>query len=75
VFETANVRIHLGVEQNFTPARKAHPGLLVTELKVLSLRLTNAGHEVTEAERLEGYQHVYVNDPLGNRLELLQELE
>ena len=73
-FETANIRIHLGVEQNFTPARKAHPGLLVIELKVLSFRLTNAGYEVTEAEPLEGYLHVYVNDPFGNRLELLQAL-
>ena len=73
-FETANVRIHLGVEQNFTPARKAHPGLLVTELRVLLLRLTNGGYAVTEAEPLEGYLHVYVNDPFGNRLELLQAL-
>jgi len=73
-FETANLRIHLGVEQNFTPARKAHPGLLVIELKVLSFRLTNSGYEVTEAEPLEGYLHVYVNDPFGNRLELLQTL-
>jgi catechol 2,3-dioxygenase-like lactoylglutathione lyase family enzyme len=73
-FETANVRVHLGVEQKFTPARKAHPGLLVTDLKVLGLRLTNAGYEVTEAEPLEGYLHVYVNDPFGNRLELLQAL-
>jgi len=73
-FETTNVRNHHGVELNFAPARKAHPGLLVIELKVLSFRLTNAGYEVTEAEPLEGYLHVYVNDPFGNRLELLQAL-
>jgi len=39
---------------------------------LLSGRLTEAGFEVTSGEPLEGYEHIYVNDPFGNRLELLQ---
>jgi catechol 2,3-dioxygenase-like lactoylglutathione lyase family enzyme len=71
-FERDKIRVHLGVEQDFRPARKAHPGLLVRNLQELSERLVNAGHEVSDAEPLEGYEHIYVNDPFGNRLELLQ---
>ena len=71
-FETASVRIHLGVEQDFRAARKAHPGLLVRDLKELTTRLASAGYEVTSAEPLQGFEHVYVNDPFGNRLELLE---
>jgi catechol 2,3-dioxygenase-like lactoylglutathione lyase family enzyme len=70
-FESDGVKIHLGVEQNFRPARKAHPGLLVRDLQLLSKRLGSAGHEVTNGEPLDGYQHIYVNDPCGNRLEFL----
>ncbi len=70
-FERGNLRVHLGVEQDFRPARKAHPGLLVRDLKLLSKQLADAGYEVTTGEPLEGYEHIYVNDPFGNRLELL----
>jgi catechol 2,3-dioxygenase-like lactoylglutathione lyase family enzyme len=73
-FETQNVRIHLGVEQEFRPALKAHPGLLVRDLKTLSSQLAGAGYELKPAEPLDGYEHVYVNDPFGNRLELLQRM-
>ena len=68
----AEDRVHLGVERDFRPARKAHPGLLVRDVKSLSVRLTEAGYEVTPGEPLEGDAHIYANDPFGNRLELLQ---
>lgn len=71
-FEGEGVRIHLGVDPEFRPARKAHPGLLVTDLAHLADRLREAGHDVVEGEPLEGYAHVYVDDPFGNRLELLE---
>lgn len=71
-FESASVRVHLGVEIDFRPARKAHPGILVRDLQLLLGRLREAGYEVINAEPLEGYEHVYVNDPFGNRLELLE---
>ena len=71
-FEDGAVKVHLGVEQNFTPARKAHPGLLVDSLSALALVLANAGHKVSQGEPLDGYEHLYVDDPFGNRVELLQ---
>jgi catechol 2,3-dioxygenase-like lactoylglutathione lyase family enzyme len=71
-FESHDIRLHLGVEQDFRPARKAHPGLLVRDLQILSERLAEAGYPVNDAEPMEGYEHLYVSDPFGNRLELLQ---
>jgi catechol 2,3-dioxygenase-like lactoylglutathione lyase family enzyme len=71
-FESATIRIHLGVEQDFRPARKAHPGLLVADLRMLAEQLRNAGYNLIEGEPMQGFQHLYVNDPFGNRLELLQ---
>ena len=71
-FENEDVKIHLGVERDFRPARKAHPGILVLDLAALCERLRDAGHGVTEDEPLPGYNRVYVDDPFGNRLELME---
>jgi catechol 2,3-dioxygenase-like lactoylglutathione lyase family enzyme len=71
-FEDGATKVHLGVDPDFRPARKAHPGLLVSELGDLVARLREAGHPVVEGELLEGYDHVYVEDPFGNRIELLE---
>ena len=71
-FENAGAKIHLGVDQDFRPARKAHPGLLVTDLRGLIDALRRAGYEVRDGEPLAGYVHAYFEDPFGNRLELMQ---
>ena len=71
-FESGALKIHLGVDSDFRPARKAHPGLLVRGLETLIEELRRAGHEITTDEPLEGYLRVYVNDPFGNRLELME---
>ena len=71
-FETDEIRIHLGIEQDFRPARKAHPAILVSDLKSLMKRLHAADILVIEGEPLEGYQHIYVSDPFDNRIEFLQ---
>lgn len=71
-FESEAVKIHLGVEEGFRPAKKAHPALLVTDLSSLLLQLEAAGVEIVNDEPLEGYDRVYVHDPFGNRLELLE---
>ncbi len=71
-FERGALKIHLGVDRNFTPARKAHPGLLVEDLPALIATLTAAGIAVNEDEPLEGYIRVYVDDPFGNRIELME---
>jgi catechol 2,3-dioxygenase-like lactoylglutathione lyase family enzyme len=71
-FESATVKLHLGVEADFRPARKAHPALLVDDLGSLVARLRVAGVELVDDEPLEGYDRVYAYDPFGNRLELLE---
>ncbi|MBJ7608546.1 MAG: VOC family protein [Candidatus Dormibacteraeota bacterium] len=71
-FELGTARIHLGVEPDFRPAKKAHPALLVDGLDGLVARLQRGGWAVREDEPLEGYQRVYVDDPFGNRIELME---
>jgi len=71
-FEGGSLRVHLGVEGDFRPARKAHPAFLVTGLDALTRRLRDAGIPVVTDEPLEGYNRIYVSDPFGNRLELLE---
>ena len=73
-FEGDEVRIHLGVENEFRPARKAHPALIVRDLQALAARLRAAGHECRAGEKLEGYERLFVDDPFGNRIELLEVL-
>ena len=70
-FEDGELRVHLGVESDFRPARKAHPALLVDDLAGLVATLEAAGANVTP-DPLDGYVRVYVDDPFGNRLELLE---
>ena len=71
-FERGPVKVHLGVDPDFRPARKAHAGLLVRGLDDLIAALQRAGYVVTTDEPLEGYLRVYVSDPFGNRLELME---
>lgn len=71
-FELATVKVHLGVEQDFRPARKAHPGLLVDDLEALATRLRAAGIALAADDAVPGQARYFVHDPFGNRLELLQ---
>jgi catechol 2,3-dioxygenase-like lactoylglutathione lyase family enzyme len=71
-FEANGVKIHLGVEQNFSPAKKAHPGLIVSDLSTLTETLELAGFPTSSNQPLEGYNRKYVSDPFGNRIELMQ---
>jgi catechol 2,3-dioxygenase-like lactoylglutathione lyase family enzyme len=71
-FERGALKIHLGVEADFRPARKAHPALLVVDLASLIVRLKEHNMQVIEDDPLEGYLRVYVVDPFGNRIELME---
>ena len=73
-FERGSLKVHLGVEADFLPARKAHPAFIVEDLVGLSATLATAGHPVRTDEPLEGYTRVYVDDPFGNRIELMEPL-
>jgi catechol 2,3-dioxygenase-like lactoylglutathione lyase family enzyme len=74
-FERDDVRVHLGVDGEFRAARKAHPAFLVRGLAALVRRLRAAGVEVVDDGLLPGYERVYVADPFGNRLELMEPKE
>jgi len=69
-FENDAVKIHLGVEPDFRPARKAHPALVVRDIQSLIDRLRSAGYDVRDDE-LARYQRAYVSDPFHNRIELI----
>jgi catechol 2,3-dioxygenase-like lactoylglutathione lyase family enzyme len=73
-FERDELKIHLGVESDFRPARKAHPALIVSDLRTLTDRLRVAGCTLRDDEPLEGYHRIYVDDPFGNRIELMEPL-
>ena len=71
-FRAAGLKLHLGVEEDFGPARKAHPGIQVADLDEVVRRLRGAGQEVTWDADFPGFRRVYAADPFGNRLEFLQ---
>jgi catechol 2,3-dioxygenase-like lactoylglutathione lyase family enzyme len=73
-FERGALKIHLGVEADFRAARKAHPALLVEDLPELKGALEAAGFTPKSDEPLPGYERTYVEDPFGNRIELLERL-
>ena len=71
-FEGSGVRLHLGVDSDFRPATRAHPGLLVDDLDVACERIVAAGHKVRPADDVPGVARVHTDDPFGNRIELIQ---
>lgn len=71
-FGGGGLEVHLGVEPGFRPARKAHPGILVTGLIGLATRLEASGATVTWDDSLYGYDRFHSHDPFGNRLEFLE---
>jgi catechol 2,3-dioxygenase-like lactoylglutathione lyase family enzyme len=71
-FAAGAAEVHLGVEDDFRPARKAHPALQVSSLAAALEACRAAGCEIVEAEPLEGNEHAYVADFFGNRIELIE---
>jgi catechol 2,3-dioxygenase-like lactoylglutathione lyase family enzyme len=71
-FERGALKLHLGVEAEFRPARKAHPALIVEDLPALAATLERAGYHCWTDEELAGYDRLYVDDPFGNRIELME---
>jgi len=71
-FQCGPLQLHLGVEADFRPARKAHPALLVTNLTELLNTLSVAGFEVRrDSDPIEGLDRAFTADPFGNRIELI----
>jgi len=70
-FASGHVQLHLGVEADFRPAKKAHPALRCRDYETLTSRLRAAGIEMTEDQNIPGVRRCHVFDPFGNRLELI----
>ena len=70
-FEAGGLRLHLGAEEGFVPARKAHPALVVDGIEALCAALEAAGHPVRTVEDVPGMVQRFTADPFGNRIELV----
>jgi catechol 2,3-dioxygenase-like lactoylglutathione lyase family enzyme len=71
-FAAGAQELHIGVEEPFSPARKAHPGLVVDDLDAIRARLREAGYEPEDNAAIAGVRRLFVHDPFGNRLEVRQ---
>jgi catechol 2,3-dioxygenase-like lactoylglutathione lyase family enzyme len=71
-FEDGELKVHLGVEKDFVPARKAHPAFIVEDLAGLTDTLKKGGYPLAHDQPLEGYDRIFVDDPFGNRIELME---
>lgn len=70
-FRANNVLLHIGVEEDFKPQKKAHPALIVSDLDALAQTLQSAGYPVSWDDFLPDRRRFYSTDPFGNRIEFL----
>jgi catechol 2,3-dioxygenase-like lactoylglutathione lyase family enzyme len=70
-FQSGGAQVHLGVEADFRPAKKAHPAFRCGDYEGLVSRLRAAGVQVTDAADIPGVRRCHVDDPFGNRIELI----
>ena len=70
-FASGDVQIHLGVEADFRAARKAHPALRCVNYEGLRERLRTAQIEIRDDENIPGVRRCHIDDPFGNRIELI----
>ncbi len=71
-FRSSSVEVHLGVEPDFRPAKKAHPAFIVESLDEIAKRLGEGGYPVDDEEPINGLNRFHSADPFGNRLEFLE---
>ncbi|MEV7143624.1 glyoxalase [Streptomyces tauricus] len=71
-FRADGVHLHLGIDRDFRPAKKAHPGLRVVGIDTYAARLAAGGAPVIWDTELPGHRRFYSEDPVGNRLEFLE---
>ena len=70
-FRGGAVELHLGAERDFRAAKKAHPALRVIDYDALVARLRAAGVAVRDDDELAGVRRSFIDDPFGNRIELI----
>jgi catechol 2,3-dioxygenase-like lactoylglutathione lyase family enzyme len=73
-FVAGAVNLHLGIELDFTPAKRAHPAFVVDGLDTILASCERAGITTKPDTSFNGFRRVHVFDPFGNRLELMERL-
>lgn len=71
-FESGSVSVHLGVDPDFRPAKKAHPAFLVDDIEAMRAVLEAAGYQTRDDKPVAGYRRFFTDDPFGNRIEIMQ---
>ncbi|ETT81462.1 VOC family protein [Viridibacillus sp. FSL R5-0477] len=71
-FEFAHYQIHIGIEEPFTPAKKAHPAFEIENIEALKSHLSKNDIKFINDDDLPGANRIYINDPFGNRIEILE---
>lgn len=71
-FGSDNVTVHLGIDDDFRPARRAHPAFRVEGLEELRQACEAAGHETIIDDAIPGWNRFFVYDPFGNRIECME---
>jgi catechol 2,3-dioxygenase-like lactoylglutathione lyase family enzyme len=71
-FRAGAAEVHVGIEDGFVPARKAHPGIAVGDVEALARVVEGAGAPVSWDENIPGLRRFHTADPVGNRLEFQQ---
>ena len=71
-FQCGSLQLHLGVEKNFNPAKKAHPALRVVGLETLLTTLRDGGFSVVDDVSIPEIRRSFTEDPFGNRIELIE---
>lgn len=74
-FERGTLRVHLGIEADFRPAKKAHPALVVEDYEACLARVQQAGLDFRSAENLGKSRRGFLDDPFGNRVELVEAVD
>ncbi|MBV1693776.1 MAG: glyoxalase [Hyphomicrobiales bacterium] len=72
-FTNGVVHVHLGVDPDFVPARKAHAAFRATGIERFATMLAAAGHQVQWDGAVSGVRRLFTADPFGNRIELISE--
>lgn len=73
-FDCGSQELHVGVEEDFLPAKKAHPAFLVADLTAMQSQLEKRGVEIKHQPPLPNAKRIFIEDPFGNRIELLERL-
>ena len=71
-FMCGKQELHIGVEKGFRPAKKAHPAFLLENLSGFQARLEKAGVEIRHQPPLPNANRIFIEDPFGNRIELME---